>query len=78
MALLGAHMDRIPIVLATLAAAAWAVFVMSTKGGEVQTITAKVDVLAYAILGVVVIMMLGLGAQWLIEDIARRKERDER
>ncbi len=71
-------MKRVPIVLATLLAAAWAVFVMSTKGKEVQTITAKVDVLAYAILGVVVIMMLGLGAQWLLEDIARRKEHDER
>lgn len=71
-------MERVPIVLATLLAAVWAVVVMSTKGGEVQTITAKVDVLAFAILGVVVIMMLGLGAQWLVEDIARRRERDER
>jgi hypothetical protein len=71
-------MGRVPIVLATLLAAAWAVVVMSTKGKEVHSITARVDVLAFAILGVVVIMMLGLGAQWLVEDISRRKERDER
>ncbi len=51
---------------------------MSTKGKEVQSITAKIDVLAFAILGVVVIMIFGLGVQWLVEDIARRKERDER
>jgi len=68
--------DRVPIVAATVVASFWTIIVLSLKMGETHSLGAKIDLFAIATLGMVVIMMLGLGIQWLAEDIGRRQRAD--
>ena len=60
--------------LAIVAALIWIVVSIIEITGETETLKGVLDLVALAVLGVVVILGIGLGAQSLADYIARKRE----